>query len=75
MVELAWLWLQDQPTSALTLWFHERAQTRCPVRIVLLPWTARVWGTVYRRDTVRSNRNIPWSSVEQGGQDVHWLGA
>ena len=26
MVELAWLWLQNQPTSALTLWFHERVQ-------------------------------------------------
>ena len=24
MVELAWLWLQNQPTSALSLWFHER---------------------------------------------------
>ena len=26
MVELAWLWLQNQPTSALSLWFHERVQ-------------------------------------------------
>jgi transposase len=26
MVELAWLWLQNQPTSALSLWFHERDQ-------------------------------------------------
>ena len=24
--ELAWLWLQNQPTSALSLWFHERVQ-------------------------------------------------
>jgi transposase len=24
MVELAWLWLQNQPTLALSLWFHER---------------------------------------------------
>src|SRR5436309_10782205 len=24
MVELAWLWLPNQPTSALSLWFHER---------------------------------------------------
>src|SRR6202049_4091056 len=24
MVELAWLWLKNQPTSALSLWFHER---------------------------------------------------
>src|SRR5204862_6200862 len=24
MVELAWLWLQDQPTSALSLWFRAR---------------------------------------------------
>jgi hypothetical protein len=23
MVELAWLWLQNQPTSSLSLWFHE----------------------------------------------------
>jgi transposase len=26
MVELAWLWLQNQPASALSLWFHERVQ-------------------------------------------------
>jgi transposase len=26
MVELAWLWLQNQPTAALSLWFHERVQ-------------------------------------------------
>ena len=26
MVELAWLWPQNQPTSALSLWFHERVQ-------------------------------------------------
>jgi transposase len=26
MVELAWLWLQNQPTSALSLWFRERVE-------------------------------------------------
>jgi transposase len=26
MVELAWLWLQNQPTSALSLWVHERVR-------------------------------------------------
>jgi transposase len=26
MVELAWLWLQNQSTSALSLWFHERVR-------------------------------------------------
>jgi transposase len=26
MVELAWLWLQNQPTSQLSRWFHERVQ-------------------------------------------------
>ena len=26
MVELAWLWLQNQPSSALSLWFHERVR-------------------------------------------------
>jgi hypothetical protein len=26
LVELAWLWLQNQPTSALILWFHERVR-------------------------------------------------
>jgi hypothetical protein len=26
IVELAWLWLQNQPTSALSLWFHERVR-------------------------------------------------
>ena len=24
MVELAWLWLKKQPTSQLSLWFHQR---------------------------------------------------
>jgi transposase len=26
MVELAWLWLKNQPTSALSLWFYERVE-------------------------------------------------
>ena len=26
MVELAWLWLQNQPASALSLWFRERVR-------------------------------------------------
>jgi transposase len=26
MVQMAWLWLQNQPTSALSLWFHERVR-------------------------------------------------
>jgi len=26
MVELAWLWLHNQPSSALSLWFHERVR-------------------------------------------------
>jgi transposase len=26
MVELAWLWLQNQPSSALSPWFHERVR-------------------------------------------------
>jgi transposase len=26
MVELAWLWLQNQPASALSLWFNERVR-------------------------------------------------
>jgi hypothetical protein len=26
MVELAWLWLENQPTSALSLWFNERVR-------------------------------------------------
>ena len=25
-VERAWLWLHNQPTSALSLWFHERVR-------------------------------------------------
>ena len=24
LIQLAWLWLRNQPHSALTLWFHER---------------------------------------------------
>ena len=26
MVELAWLWLKNQPRSQLSLWFHERVE-------------------------------------------------
>jgi transposase len=26
IVELAWLWLKNQPTSAISLWFHERVR-------------------------------------------------
>jgi transposase len=26
MIQLAWLWLQHQPTSKLSLWFKERVQ-------------------------------------------------
>ena len=26
MVQLAWLWLQHQPTSSLSLWFKERVR-------------------------------------------------
>jgi len=26
MVELAWLWLRSQPTSALSLWFRKRVR-------------------------------------------------
>ena len=26
MIQLSWLWLRHQPTSALTAWFHERAK-------------------------------------------------
>lgn len=26
MIELAWLWLRNQPDSALARWFHERVR-------------------------------------------------
>jgi transposase len=26
MIQLAWLWLRHQPTSALSLWFKQRAE-------------------------------------------------
>ena len=26
MIQLSWLWLRHQPTSALTMWFHERTK-------------------------------------------------
>ena len=26
MIQLAWLWLQHQPSSALSVWFRERVQ-------------------------------------------------
>ena len=42
MVELAWLWLQNQPTSALSLWFNERVR-RLGGRMrktIISPWRA-----------------------------------
>ena len=27
MIELAWLWLRHQPSSALSQWFHARVQS------------------------------------------------
>ena len=27
MIQLAWLWLRHQPTSALSVWFQERVQS------------------------------------------------
>ena len=27
MIQLAWLWLRHQPTSALNVWFKERVQS------------------------------------------------
>jgi transposase len=26
LIQLAWLWLRNQPQSALTIWFHERVR-------------------------------------------------
>jgi transposase len=28
MIQLAWLWLRNQPASALSRWFHERVGDR-----------------------------------------------
>jgi hypothetical protein len=41
MVELAWLWLQNQPTSALSLWFHERVRLRGRMRKTIIVALAR----------------------------------
>src|SRR6202162_407984 len=41
MVELAWLWLQNQPTSALSLWFHERVRLGGRVRKTIIVALAR----------------------------------
>src|SRR4051812_8091846 len=45
MVELAWLWLRNQPTSALSLWFHERVQ--------------RLGGRMRKTIIVARARNLP----------------
>jgi transposase len=41
MVELAWLWLKNQPTSALSLWFHERARLGGRMRKTIIVALAR----------------------------------
>jgi transposase len=41
MVELAWLWLQNQPTSALSLWFHERVRLGGRMRKTIIVALAR----------------------------------
>src|SRR5260370_41209484 len=41
MVELAWLWLKNQPTSALSLWFHERVRLGGRMRKTIIVALAR----------------------------------
>jgi transposase len=42
LVQLAWLWLRHQPTSALSLWFHQRVQLNAGrVRRVMIVALAR----------------------------------
>ena len=41
MVELAWLWLQNQPNSALSLWFHERVRLGGRMRKTIIVALAR----------------------------------
>lgn len=42
MLQMAWLWLRHQPTSALSLWFHERvAQSGGRVRKTMITALAR----------------------------------
>ena len=49
MVELAWLWLQNQPTSALSLWFHKRVERlggRMRKTIIVALWRYTTAGVV-----------------------------
>src|SRR5580698_7214375 len=41
MVELAWLWLKNQPTSVLSLWFHERVRLGGRMRKTIIVALAR----------------------------------
>jgi transposase len=42
MVQLAWLWLRHQPMSALSRWFHRRAEVNAGrVRRVMIVAMAR----------------------------------
>ena len=45
LVELAWLWLQNQPQSALSLWFKERvaANNGRRKKPTISPWPASCW--------------------------------
>src|SRR6202158_4613917 len=71
MVELAWLWLKNQPTSALSLWFHERVRRLggrlrnttivVPAREApLAPRLAQTLGN-FMRTLAMPNTAEPWS--------------
>src|SRR5215469_15409103 len=50
MVELAWLWLRNQPASALSLWFHERVRRRM-VELPTRASTHQVWPNIVTKLT------------------------
>ena len=42
LVEAAWLWVRNQPDSALSLWFHHRTEGQSkPVRCIMIVALAR----------------------------------
>jgi hypothetical protein len=78
MVELAWLWLQNQPTSALSLWFHERVRLGGRMRKTIIVALARklliaLWRYcehAHVRQPVMPHHNFGSAAIDVGREPV-----
>jgi transposase len=46
MIELAWLWLRNQPNSPLSIWFRERVGTAKGRKLLIALWRYLETGVV-----------------------------